>query len=75
MVVMNFRELDIKHSYISYGDQNIISALINPALRYTKCYKRSVGFFSSSVLQTILDGIDLLVRNDGNIMLIASPRI
>ena len=72
---MNFRELDIKHSYISYGDQNIISALINPALRYTKCYKRSVGFFSSSVLQTILDGIDFLVRNDGNIMLIASPRI
>lgn len=72
---MNFRDLDIKHSYISYGDQNIVSSLINPALRYTRCYKRSVGFFSSSVLQTILDGIDSLVRNNGIIMLIASPRI
>lgn len=72
---MNFKDLDIKHSYISYGDQNIVSSLINPALRYTKCYKRSVGFFSSSVLQTVLDGIDSLVRNNGNIMLIASPRI
>lgn len=72
---MNFKDLDIKASYISYGSQNIASCLINPALKYTKCYKRSVGFFSSSVFQTVLDGIDSLVKNEGKIMLIASPNI
>lgn len=29
---MNFKDLDIKASYISYGSQNIASCLINPAL-------------------------------------------
>ncbi len=72
---MNFKDLDIKHSYISCGDENISSAFLNPALKCTKIYKRSVGFFSSSVFQPIFDGIISLYRNHGKIKLIASPQL
>lgn len=72
---MSFRDLEIKHSYISYGADNITAALINPALQYTKTYKRSVGFFSSSVLKPIVAGVAALVKNKGKIQLIASPQL
>ena len=72
---MNYKDLDIKISYHSQGPDNIVEAFINPALKCTKIYKRSVGFFSSSVLSSVLDGIQALVDNDGSIQLIASPRL
>ena len=72
---MGFKDLDIKLSYISYGEDNIASSLIIPALKYTKLYRRSVGFFSSSVLQIIGSGINYLVKNNGKIQLIISPRL
>lgn len=42
---MGLKNLDIKRSYISYGDDNIPKAFLVPALRYAKSYQRSVGFF------------------------------
>lgn len=72
---MSFRDLEIKHSYISYGADSITTALINPALKHAKTYKRSVGFFSSSVLEPIIDGVSALVKNKGKIQLIASPQL
>lgn len=72
---MSFRDLEIKHSYISYGADSITAALINPALKHAKSYKRSVGFFSSSVLRPIIDGVSALVKNKGTIQLIASPQL
>lgn len=72
---MSFIELDIKHSYVSYGDENISKAFLIPVLRQTKLYRRSVGFFSSSVFTTIIDGIVALSRNNGRIQLIASPNL
>ena len=72
---MSFRELDIKRSYISYGDENIASSFLVPTLKHTKLYRRSVGFFSSSVFAPIIDGIVAMSRNDGNIQLIASPNL
>lgn len=72
---MSFRELDIKRSYISYGDENIATSFLVPALKHTKLYRRSVGFFSSSVFAPIIDGIVAMSRNDGNIQLIASPNL
>lgn len=42
---MNYREMDIKHSYKSRGNENIADSFLNPVLAYTKEYKRSVGFF------------------------------
>ena len=72
---MSYRQLDIKHSYVSYGDENIAKAFLVPMLRQTKLYRRSVGFFSSSVFATIIDGVVSLSRNDGKIQLIASPNL
>ena len=72
---MNYRELDISHSYISRGNNNIADSFLNPVLKCTSEYKRSVGFFSSSVLETIMEGILVLARNGGKIKLIASPKL
>ena len=72
---MNYRELEIKRSYVSVGQENIAKSFLTPILKCTKSYKRSVGFFSSSVLQPIVDGIVALARNNGKIQLIASPNL
>lgn len=71
--MMTFKDYEIKRSYISFGDDNIAEALIKPLLKVSKSYKRSVGFFSSSVFQTILPGIVEFARNGGKIQLITSP--
>lgn len=72
---MSYLELDIKRSYVSYGDHNIANSFLVPALRHTRIYKRSVGFFSSGVFSPIIDGIVALSRNNGYIQLIASPNL
>ncbi|MEG0978167.1 MAG: DEAD/DEAH box helicase family protein [Bacilli bacterium] len=72
---MNYKELEIKRSYISYGENNIASSLVMPAMKMTKWYKRSVGYFSSSVFETILEGVISLSRNNGKIQLIVSPKL
>ena len=72
---MNYKDLNIKISYHSQGPENIADAFINPALHCTKIYKRSVGFFASSVLSSVLDGIEALTKNKGTIQLISSPRL
>ena len=72
---MSYRDLKIEHSYISRGDNNIADSFLNPVLKCTKEYKRSVGFFSSGVLETITDGALSLARNGGSIKLIASPQL
>ena len=72
---MNYKDLEIKQSYVSMGQDNIANAFLTPALKCTKEYKRSAGFFSSSVLQPIVDGIVALARNNGKVQLIASPQL
>lgn len=72
---MNFKDLNIDRSYISYGEKNISNSLIIPALKLSKNYYRSVGFFSSGVLNLILDGVVKLSRNKGKIRLITSPKL
>lgn len=72
---MNYKDLNIKISYHSQGSENIVDAFINPALHCTKTYQRSVGFFASSVLSSLLDGIEALTKNKGIIQLISSPRL
>lgn len=72
---MGLRDLEIKKSYISCGDENIAKSFLVPALKHTKSYQRSVGFFSSSVLEPIMDGIVAMYRTGGTIQLVASPRL
>ena len=54
---MGLKDLEIKRSYISCGDENIATSFLVPALKQSILYQRSVGFFSSSVLEPILDGL------------------
>ena len=71
----SYKDLDIKPSYISKGEENIAEAFLTPALKNTRLYQRSVGFFSSSVLLPIIDGIVEMARHGGRIQLVASPRL
>lgn len=42
---MNFKDLTLNTSYISHGENNIVNSLINPALKLSVLYQRSVAFF------------------------------
>ena len=72
---MSLKDIDIKLSYISCGEENIAKSFLVPALKHTQRYRRSVGFFSSGVFGPIIDGIVALSRNGGKIELIASPQL
>ena len=71
---MNFKDIPIDISYISVGEDSF-SQILNPLLACTKIYKRSVGFFSSSALNFIGDGLLEMARNGGKIYLATSPRL
>ena len=71
----NFIDLNLQISYISYGEGSIIDSLLIPALSITQTYKRSVGFFSSSVLKSLCGGLVGLVDNQGSMKIIASPKL
>lgn len=71
---MNFKDIDIGISYKSVGEDSF-SQILNPLLKYTKIYKRSVGFFSSSALDFIGDGVLALAKNGGRIRLATCPRL
>lgn len=67
--------MEIDCSYRSYGEHNITSSFLIPALSRAVFYRRSVGFFSSSVFCSILEGIRGLVENKGRVQLIVSPKL
>ncbi len=71
---MNFRDIPLNISYKSVGEETF-SQILNPLLTCTKIYKRSVGYFSSSALNFIGDGILELARNGGKIYLATSPQL
>ena len=54
---MSYKDLNIKRSYISCGEENIAKSFLVPMLKQAKTYRRSVGFFSSGVFGPIIDGI------------------
>lgn len=72
---MNFKDLLIKKSYINQGTDNFVDCLLNPALKLAKTYRRSVGFFSSSVFKLIINALPSFIRNGGRVNLIVSPSL
>ena len=66
---MTFKDMGIAISYKSVGEESF-SKILNPLLSKTQTYKRSVGFFSSSALDFISDGIMALARNGGHIYIL-----
>ena len=71
---MTFKDLPIAISYKSVGEESF-SQILNPMLACTRIYKRSVGFFSSSALDFIGDGVLALAKNGGHIYLATSPKL
>ena len=71
---MSFRELEFKKMYRT-KKCNIVEEFFTPVLNEATEYKRAVGFFSSSALYEIAEGIIGLVKNNGRIKLIVSPRL
>lgn len=71
---MNYRDIPLKISYKSLGEESF-TQILNPLLSCTKIYKRSVGFFSSSALNFISDGLLEMARNGGKIFIATSPRL
>ena len=71
---MSLQDVVIKKEYRSRLD-NVAKDFYIPLLKEAIIYKRSVGFFSSSILVEISKGIIGLVKNGGKIQLIASPRL
>lgn len=72
---MSLRDLPIRLSYKSKGKENMLDSFLIPALKQSIVYKRSVGFFSSSVLEIIDAGLVQFIKNDGRIQIICSPEL
>lgn len=70
----DFLSLSLKKEYRSPHD-NVVTEMFIPVLSMTKIYKRSVGFFSSTSLIETTKGISDLVRNNGKIQIVASPKL
>lgn len=71
---MSFKILVLKPEYRSPQD-DIVKEVFIPALKLAKCYKRAVGFFSSTSLAEITKGISGLVENGGSMQIVASPAL
>lgn len=69
---MSLQDITIKNEYRTLND-NIISNFYTPLLSQAVSYRRSVGFFSSTILSKLTYGISKLVQNGGTIQLVASP--
>ena len=72
---MSLKDLPIRLSYKSKGKDNMLDAFLIPALKQSVVYKRSVGFFSSSVFEIIDAGLTQFINNDGRIQIICSPEL
>lgn len=71
---MTFKDIALGISYKSVGEDSF-SEILNPLLACTKIYKRSVGFFSSSALNFIGEGLLEMARKGGKIFLATSPKL
>ena len=68
----DFRQLQIENEYRSYH-LDLVKDFYIPVLSMSTSYKRAAGFFSSSSLLEVSDGITGLVKNQGAIQLVTSP--
>lgn len=71
---MSLKDIEIKNEYRSFSD-NVVESFYNPLLKQAVLYQRAVGFFSSSALNSLVPGIDGLIKNGGKIQIIASPKL
>ena len=71
---MSFRNLKINSEYRSLI-HDVVREFYTPLLSEACLYQRAVGFFSSSALISMTEGIKGLLENNGKIEVVASPRL
>ncbi|ABR31528.1 restriction endonuclease subunit R [Thermosipho melanesiensis] len=71
---MSFKDLDLKRTYSSEND-DILNDFYIPVLKESISYFDFSGFFTSESLAIAARGILGLVKNDGYMKLIVSPRL
>lgn len=71
---MGFKNLSLKYSYRTSQD-DVIDDFLVPSLSYSVMYKRAAGFFSSTALVKLSQGISGLIKNNGKMQLVASPNL
>lgn len=72
---MSFKDIsNIQLSYNALAD-NIVADFYIPCLKHAVVYKRAVGFFSSSILLQISEGIGAFADHGGKMMLLVSPKL
>lgn len=71
---MSLSDLVIESEYRSLA-KNIVKDFFIPVLKESFQYDRAVGFFSSSALIEISKGLSGLIKNNGKIRLICSPKL
>ena len=69
---MALTNIEIRDEYRSLL-HNVTREFYVHLLSEAMIYKRAVGFFSSTVLSEIADGIACLAQNGGRIQIVASP--
>ncbi len=69
---MGFKNLSLKYSYRT-SDDDVINDFLVPSLNYSVMYKRAAGFFSSTALVKLSQGIAGLIKNNGKMQLVVSP--
>lgn len=71
---MSLKDIDLKKEYRIPRD-NVAMDFYVKALKESVLYKRSVGFFTSSSLLEIAQGLVYLIENNGKMQLIISPNL
>ncbi|GAW32692.1 DEAD/DEAH box helicase family protein [Carboxydocella sp. JDF658] len=71
---MAFRDLNIREGYDS-SDIDVLNEFYIPVLLDTVRYDRLAGFFSSTALALAARGIAGLIKNNGKMRLVVSPKL
>ncbi|MFW6026242.1 MAG: DEAD/DEAH box helicase family protein [Candidatus Woesearchaeota archaeon] len=72
---MTLKDLNLKLSYRSENKTEMLKDFYLPVLSNAKIYKRAVGYFSSSVLLNLTNGISELIKKQGKMEIVASPKL
>jgi len=67
------KDLRFKYSYDTNFDDDVVKEFYEPALSESRTYKRMAGFFRSSSLAIVAEGISKFIENDGKMRVVACP--
>ncbi|MGB8701923.1 MAG: phospholipase D-like domain-containing protein, partial [Thermosynechococcaceae cyanobacterium] len=69
---MNLKALQIRDEYRS-DDCHLVRDFYVPCLEQATLYSRAVGFFSSTSMAAVANGLSVFIRTAGRMRLVASP--